>query len=254
MIQKNKTVAVAAGVIAVLVGTYGVRAVEQNKAETAQVAVDVQPVAASTEAPPRIASVSTSYTKAPKQIASTASTASTSSAAPVVAVAADIIPSGTTVKAKIQTVISSRNAKVGDQVTAVTTEDVVVNGKVLIPAGSSVLGQVTEVKPAAETRSDAVLKIAFSKIGLYSTGLAMTSPDLAARAKNASRAVDAGIVVGTTATGAVIGNQTDHKYGTEIGAVVGGIVGGAVATNVGANVQLKAGEIATIRFTQDAQM
>lgn len=250
MIQSQKTAAVAAGAIAVLFGAYNLAAVEQNKVATAMEAQE-----AGGDAALRTASANTSYKAAPKRSAVPVNEPSVNvSVAPVAAVAVDIIPSGTTVKAKVQTAISSRNAKVGDQVTAITTEDVVVNGKILIPSGSTVLGQVTEVKPAAETRSAAVLKVAFSRIGVSSTSLAMTSPDLAERAKNANRAVDAGIVVGSAAGGAVIGNQTDHKYGSEIGAVVGGIVGGAVATNIGANVQLKAGEIATLRFTQDVRI
>lgn len=235
--------AAALGALVLLAGPYILNAVEQNKAETASLAaLSDNPTAAVT--PNKTESKASPRTVAP--IASTA---------PVpVANSSTMIAAGTTVKAKIETPISSRNAKVGDRVTATTTEAVIVNGTVVIPAGSTVVGSVTEVKSAAQTKAAAVLKVSFSRIGAASTTLALVSPDLAARARAANHTVDGGLVVAGAGAGAVIGNQTDNKHGTEIGAVVGGVIGGVAAANIGANVQLKAGETATIKFTQDVRL
>lgn len=233
--------AAALGALVLLAGPYILNAVEQNKAETASLAaLSDNPTAAVT---------STGSKASPRTVAPIASTAPV----PVMNSSA-MIAAGTTVKAKIETPISSRNAKVGDRVTATTTEAVIVNGTVVIPAGSTVVGSVTEVKSAAQTKAAAVLKVSFSRIGTASTTLALVSPDLAARARAANHTVDGGLVVAGAGAGAVIGNQTDNKHGTEIGAVVGGVIGGVAAANIGANVQLKAGETATIKFTQDVRL
>ncbi|MEK8022984.1 MAG: glycine zipper 2TM domain-containing protein [Candidatus Hydrogenedentota bacterium] len=161
----------------------------------------------------------------------------------------NVIPAGSTVKVKIVTHISSRNAKAGDRVEAVTTEAIQVGDRV-IPAGSSVTGYVSKVRPAAETRSAAELEVVFTRFAGYPVRLALISPDLDARAAAANRAVDVALVAGGALTGGVIGHQVDHKKGSTIGALGGALAGAAAAANIGANVQLKAGETATLRFEQ----
>ncbi len=163
-----------------------------------------------------------------------------------------LIPAGTTFDVKIVTHVSSRDAKVGDAVTATTLENISsADGRILFPAGTTVTGRVVEVKPAVETRTAAVLRVAFHRIGGYATNLVMVTPDLAARARTANTAVDVGLVAGGAVAGAVIGHQIDHRRGSEIGAVVGGVTGAVAATNIGANVQLKSGETAQLRFAQN---
>lgn len=164
------------------------------------------------------------------------------------------IPAGTTVSARIETHISSRDAQVGDRVSAITTEDVVAGGKVVIPSGTRVSGHVAEVRPASQTRTAAVLRVVFDRIGAHSTRLALASPDLVARARNANRAADVGLVAGGAIAGAVIGHQIDHDRGSEVGAVLGGASGAVAAANMGANVQLKANEAAVLRFTEDLEV
>jgi hypothetical protein len=157
-----------------------------------------------------------------------------------------VVPAGTRIKGTVQTHISSRTAQVGDPVSIVTTSAVVVNEKVVIPVGTIISGRVTSVRPASETRSAAELDVAFTRIGSKSASLSLVSPDLEARARAANRAADAALVVGGAATGAIIGHQVDHRRGAERGAVVGGVAGAVAAANMGANVQLKAGEAATL--------
>lgn len=178
---------------------------------------------------------------------------------PMLALATDVapastarftIPSGTTFSAKILTHISSRDAKVGDRVEAVTTEPIRTADQVIIPEGTLVTGYVSAVRPAAETRSAADLDVVFTNIGGHPTRIALVSPDLAARAAAANRAVDVALVAGGALAGGVIGHQIDHKRGSTVGAISGALVGAAAAANIGANVQLKAGEPATLRFEQ----
>lgn len=242
-------------VAVLLTGTYALRATERNRTSydlTDLTVGDTTPAVEETTATvvPDLDLKGTVRVNGAPQTAAPTRTTTT----PRTATSLATIPAGTTVEAKVATHINSRDAAVGDRVTAVTTENIVVNGRVVVPAGTTIFGRVAEVKPASETRSAAVLRIEFNAIGENHAHLAMISPDLTARARAANRAVDAGWVIGGAATGAVIGNQTEAEHGTEIGAVVGGALGGVAATNIGANVQLVAGEIITIRFTEGLRL
>jgi hypothetical protein len=55
------------------------------------------------------------------------------------------VPEGTPLKVKLATTISTFSSKVGDPFQGKTTEPVVIEGKILIPAGSTVEGRVTKL-------------------------------------------------------------------------------------------------------------
>src|SRR5689334_1790327 len=59
------------------------------------------------------------------------------------------IPSGTKVPAVLDKSIDSRKCKQGDEVVAKTTQDVVSNGKVIIPKNSKLIGHVTQASATA---------------------------------------------------------------------------------------------------------
>lgn len=196
----------------------------------------------------------TAAMEAPRTVTQTqvriVSSAPGGSSTPEVASTTYTIPEGTTVDVKIGTQVSSRDAQVGDAVTATTLEPITsADGRILFPTGTLVTGRVVEVKPAVETRSAAILRVAFHRIGGHDARIQLVTPDLAARARTANTAVDIGLVAGGAAAGAVIGHQVNHRRGSEIGAVVGGVAGAVTAANIGANVQLKLGETARLRFT-----
>lgn len=55
------------------------------------------------------------------------------------------VPEGTPLKVKLETTISTFSSKVGDAFHGKTTEPVVIDGKTLIPSGSTVEGRVTKL-------------------------------------------------------------------------------------------------------------
>jgi hypothetical protein len=73
------------------------------------------------------------------------------------------LASGTTMGATLNKSVDARHAKVGDQVTAKTTEAVKSDGKVVIPKGSTLVGHVTEATARAKGRSPSSLGIAFDR-------------------------------------------------------------------------------------------
>ena len=66
-------------------------------------------------------------------------------AAAALAQTATSVPEGTPLKVTLQTTISTFSNRVGDPFTGRTTEPVVVAGKTVIPAGSTVEGRVTKL-------------------------------------------------------------------------------------------------------------
>lgn len=165
-----------------------------------------------------------------------------------------VLPAGTIIQARMTSHVSSRTAAVGDPVSAVTIQPLIVGSKTIYPAGTGVIGYVSHVRPASQTRSAAVLAIQFTRIGNDKVAMTMVSPDLDARARQANTAADIGLVAGGAILGGVLGHQMDHKKGKEVGAVVGGLTGVAAAAQFGANVQLKLNETIVLRLDEDMRL
>jgi hypothetical protein len=73
------------------------------------------------------------------------------------------IPSGTKVPAVLDKSVDSRKCKQGDEVIAKTTQDVMADGKVIIPKNSRLIGHVTQASAKANGESDSSLGIVFDK-------------------------------------------------------------------------------------------
>ncbi len=56
------------------------------------------------------------------------------------------LPPGTSMKMKLETAINTTTNKVGDNFAGRVTQDVLLNGKTIIPVGSSIQGRVTRLK------------------------------------------------------------------------------------------------------------
>ncbi len=121
------------------------------------------------------------------------------------------------------------------------TQEVSVDGKVAIPAGSVVSGRVVEARPAKKIGGRAILEISFDGLDVRGGEAVPISAHLAEVGK--SEVVrDAAIIGGSTIGGAIIGEAIHEGEGGTVGAIVGGIAGtvGALKTR-GKPVVLPAG-------------
>ncbi|HEX7286479.1 MAG TPA: hypothetical protein VF532_09870 [Candidatus Angelobacter sp.] len=79
-------------------------------------------------------------------------------------------PSGLAKDAILQTelakTIDAKNAKPGDEVTARLTQDVLMNGKIILPRGTKVMGHVSEAQPHSKEHPEARLVLVFDKIAV----------------------------------------------------------------------------------------
>jgi hypothetical protein len=167
------------------------------------------------------------------------------------------VPGGTHIPLVIHNAISTRSARPGDPVYFETLFPVMIDGKVVIPAGSYMSGEVTEAKRAGRVKGRAELGIKLTTMILpnaYMVNLnAMPSSagtgggetvDQEGKIKGDSdKASNAGTVLKTTAAGAGIGGvAAQSARGAGIGAGIGAAVGlGAVLLSRGPDAELPRG-------------
>ncbi len=196
------------------------------------------------QAPPEQATAPRPRHRAPRPETGGGTEPARTAAAPTVSV-----PSGTPVTVTVNTKISSETAQVGDTWSGVVKDNVNVGEKTVIPAGSTVSGTVTDVKPAAKG-DRATLALSVSSITVEGRDYpvhASTEPIVA----GSTRARNIGAVAGGAAAGALIGRAVG---GSGKGALIGGLLGGAaaggaVAKSKGYQVVLKEGTDITFNTT-----
>src|ERR1700737_576478 len=77
------------------------------------------------------------------------------------AAAASQLKSGSSIHATLEKPVDARKNKPGDQVVAKTNEDVMSEGKVVIPRGSKIVGHVTEVKARGKGQAESAVSVVF---------------------------------------------------------------------------------------------
>ena len=85
------------------------------------------------------------------------------------------IPSGTKVPLSLKQSISTKNAREGDAVYAVTTFPVVINDRIVIPAGTYVQGRISNVKRGGRIKGRAEVLMHFSTL-IYPSGYTVVLP------------------------------------------------------------------------------
>ena len=167
------------------------------------------------------------------------------------------IPSGTRVPLALKQAISTKNAREGDAVYAVTTFPVVMNERIVIPAGTYVQGRISNVKRGGRIKGRAEVLMHFSTL-IYPSGYTVVLPGAVENVPGAdktsmkdeegtirqdSQTGEKAKTVATAAgTGAVVGGLSNGVKGGLIGAGIGGGIGTAIGLlSRGNDVRLEAG-------------
>jgi hypothetical protein len=161
--------------------------------------------------------------------------------APAPGAAAKIeVPSGTHLPLVLHNAISTRNARAGDPVYLETLFPIVVDGHVVIPAGSYVSGEITESKRPGRVKGRGELAIRLNTLilpnayivnfnavpGAPGTGGNETVDNEGKIKGDTDKASDVGTIMKTTGAGAGIGAiATRTPKGAGIGAAAGAGVG-----------------------------
>ncbi len=167
------------------------------------------------------------------------------------------IPAGTKVPLALKQSISTKNAKEGDPVYAATTFPVVINDRIVIPAGTYVQGRISQVKRGGRIKGRAEVLMHFSTL-IYPSGYTVVLPGAVENVPGAektsmkdeegtirqdSQTGEKAKTVATAAgTGAVVGGLSNGVKGGFIGAGIGGGVGTAIGLLTrGNDVRMDAG-------------
>lgn len=152
-----------------------------------------------------------------------------------------VVPAGTRLPLVLHNSITTRTAMPGDPVYLETTFPILVNDRIVMPAGTFVQGEVTEAKRAPKGKGGAEVRVRLTSLVLPNgytakfdavpTNAGTGGSEYADKSKEGQitndrdKAADAGTVLKTTAAGAGIGAIASR--GVE-GAGIGGAVGATI--------------------------
>jgi len=183
------------------------------------------------------------YGAAPTQAGDVARPSEPAKQAPVV----KTIPAGTTMSLSLQEEVSSQTSQVGQAIHARVVDPMVADGAVVVPAGATLEGTVTEAVPQKKIGGTSKLTIAFDTLRMQSGETIPMAATFAFVGKSQT-GKDAATIGGSAAGGALLGKILGGKSkDAAIGAVVGGAVGTAVAAkNKGDVLELPAGSVLNV--------
>jgi hypothetical protein len=193
-------------------------------------------------APPAPAASSSSATSAPRT--STPSVTATPNRTTASSAALEV-PVGTEVDVRLQSSLNSGTAQVEDRFDGTTIADVLVDGRVTIPAGSVVRGVVTSVEPGTRTNRTAKMTVSFDQVTIDARSYPIRGTVTQAIEGEGIRG-EAGRTAAGAGVGAIIGGILGGFKGALAGVLIGG--GGTIAATEGKEVELPQGSILRIRL------
>jgi hypothetical protein len=184
--------------------------------------------------------------------------------------AGPVIPAGTKVALSLKQAISTKTAKEGDAVYAVTNFPVALDDRILIPSGTYVQGKISHVRRGGHVKGRAELLIHFTSL-IYPSGYTVMLPGALENVPGAEHATtqgeegkvrqdsDTGKKVETAAktagAGATIGGLTGGWKGAGIGGGIGAGVGAAIGMlSRGADVRLEPGTSVEMVIQRDVPL
>jgi len=155
-----------------------------------------------------------------------------------------MIPAGTRIPIALKNTISTKGNHEGDPIYAQSTFPVVINDRIIVPAGTYVQGKISSIKPAGHIKGRAEVLIHFTSL-IYPSGYTVLLPGSIENAPgvdnakvkdkegtiqaDSNKGKTAATIAGPAADGALTGAVIHGGEGALIGAGIGGAVGTAIA-------------------------
>jgi hypothetical protein len=151
------------------------------------------------------------------------------------------IPAGTTLPLELTTAVSSADAQVETPVSARLRRAVSVDGETVLPAGTVVDGEVSEVDRAGRVKGRSRLALRFTSVVIDGRREGLRTNPIAFEGE-ATKSEDATKIGAGAGIGAAIGGLLGGGSGAAKGAVIGGAAGtGTVLATRGKDVELASG-------------
>jgi TolA-binding protein len=161
------------------------------------------------------------------------------------------IPVGTEMDVRLTDSLDSGKAMVEDRFEGTTVEDVRVDGRVAIPAGSVVRGVVTDVNPATRTNRTARMTVSFDQVTVEGQAHPIRGTVTEAIEGSGVKGEVGRLGVGAGA-GAVIGGLLGGVKGALLGVAIGGA--GTLAATEGKEVRVPQGSVLRVRLDSPVKM
>jgi hypothetical protein len=142
------------------------------------------------------------------------------------------VPEGTTLEIRLNDTLSSANNRGGDTFNATLAEPVLVKGKVVIPQGATLDGQVIDATPSGHLKTPAALAVTLTSVDVGGKSYDITTSTFSRRGASHKKH-DAKWIAGGAAGGALLGALLGGGKGAAIGAGLGAGGGTAGAYTTG---------------------
>lgn len=161
------------------------------------------------------------------------------------------IPAGTVLPLRLANSVGSDTSNVEDHVRATLRNAIVIRGTQVIPAGTTVVGHVTDAQRSARVKGRARVAFRFNQLDLPGEGGRMAiRTGTVARVAPGTKKQDATKIGAGAAGGAIVGGLLGGGKGAAKGAAIGGGAGtGVVLATRGKEVRLAAGTPLSVRLT-----
>lgn len=167
------------------------------------------------------------------------------------------VPAGTVMEAQFLEGVSSESSEPGDIFRARIANDVTTGRGVAIPAGSEVIGVVTEAVATRKVGGRAKLAVKFTDLVLPSGSTVPIRASFVEQGRSQT-GKDAATIGGSAAGGAVIGrilNRKDRSRGAVIGAIIGAAAGTILASRTpGEEVSIPEGTVVNLRLDDGVEV
>ena len=151
---------------------------------------------------------------------------------------------------RLSSKLNSGNVKVEDRFEATTVEDLTINGRTVVPAGSVMRGVVSSVQAAGRMHRTANMTLAFDQLTVGGRAYPIRARVTQAMQTKAGReAAKVGVGAGI---GGVIGGLLGGGKGVAAGILIGG--GGTMAATEGKQVDLPPGTVLRTRLDASVQI
>ena len=161
------------------------------------------------------------------------------------------VPSGTELDTRLQTALNSGTAQVEDRFESTTMEDLNVDGRVAIPAGSVLRGVVSSVEPATRTNRTAKMTVSFDQVTVNGRDYQIRGTVTQALQGEGIRG-DLPKAGAGAAVGGLLGAVLGGAKGALLGVLIGG--GGTIAATEGKELELPPGTVLRVRLDSPVQI
>jgi hypothetical protein len=165
-----------------------------------------------------------------------------------------IIPAGTELEVRLSESLSSAQNQTGDSFESILDKDLEVNGRIVAPRGSTVIGKLTNVQQSGRTKGRAAMSMRLTELLPDNDSYSIRTEMLSFEAESTKKEDATKIGVGS-GIGAVVGAIAGGGKGAAIGAAVGGGAGTAtVLATRGKELQFDAEQLLRFTLAEDLEL